>query len=181
MIITIFGSGSPAGEGILEAEELGRRIAISGHTVKNGGYAGTMKASARGASNVGGHVIGVCIEGHSIADEKKPNEFVKEVILVKSLHERVGELMNADVIVVLRGQVGTLAELFAAWADNAFLVAKNEKPKPIYVVGKENRKLVNFLVENDYVAKKYMSLISLVDSIDALPFLKPKTDGKVNK
>jgi len=50
-IVTIFGSSKPV-EGELpytQAYEIGRGLASGGWTICNGGYGGTMEASAKGA------------------------------------------------------------------------------------------------------------------------------------
>ena len=65
MNITVFGGAQPK-EGSAayeEARELGKLLAERGHAVLTGGYMGTMEAVSRGASEAGGHVIGVtCID-----------------------------------------------------------------------------------------------------------------------
>lgn len=61
MNLTVFG-GAQVKEGTAayeEARELGVLLAQNGHTVLTGGYMGTMEAVSRGASEAGGHVIGV--------------------------------------------------------------------------------------------------------------------------
>ena len=130
MIITVFGTGSPTEEEYKEAYKLGKMIATSGHIVKNGGYGGIMEASAKGCTENGGKAIGVCIKGHSIAYAKKPNDFLTEVIIKDNLTERLNELLNTDILVVMHGKIGTLEELFKAWVE---AVAKKEGI--IYLVG----------------------------------------------
>ena len=64
MNITVFGGAQPK-EGSAayeEARELGKLLAERGHAVLTGGYMGTMEAVSRGASEAGGHVIGVTCE-----------------------------------------------------------------------------------------------------------------------
>jgi len=168
MIITVFGTGSPTEEGYKEAYELGRKIASAGHILKNGGYAGIMKASAKGCTENGGKAIGVCIKGHSIATEGKPNEFLSEVIIKENLTQRVEELLKADCIIVLPGKIGTLEELFKAW-NEVYIAGGGE----MYLVGEKNKRLLNFLVENDFVNnEEYLHHIKQVDGINDLDFLK---------
>ena len=62
MIIRVFGGSFGASEEDIQlAYELGKRIGLKGHTLKNGGYNGTMEASAKGCREQGGKVIGVCV------------------------------------------------------------------------------------------------------------------------
>jgi uncharacterized protein (TIGR00725 family) len=65
MNITIFGGAQPQ-PGTTpydEAYRLGKMLAERGHAVLTGGYIGTMEAVSKGASEAGGHVVGVtCAE-----------------------------------------------------------------------------------------------------------------------
>ena len=167
MKITIFGTGSPTKEQYDEAYALGKKIAESGHVLTNGGYAGVMEASAKGATKNGGKAIGVCIKGHSIAYAKKPNDFLSEVIIKDNMGERLKELLKSDKIIVLPGKVGTLEDFFTAWVE-AFV----DKTNKIYLVGEKNKKLINFLIDNNFVNKdEHLPFIKIVNSIDELPFL----------
>ncbi|MCK4850323.1 MAG: hypothetical protein KAT11_03175, partial [Phycisphaerae bacterium] len=60
-IITVFGSYEPkTGSAEYEqAYQVGYELAKAGFVVANGGYAGTMEASAKGAKEAGGETIGV--------------------------------------------------------------------------------------------------------------------------
>ncbi len=80
MNITIFGGsqpkpGSPA---YAEAYELGKLLALAGHTVLTGGYMGTMEAVSRGANEAGGHVIGVTCADIEAWRGTRANAWVKE-------------------------------------------------------------------------------------------------------
>ena len=72
-IAAVFGAYAPLpGEADYElAREVGHAAAAAGWTVMNGGYAGVMEASARGAKEAGGRVIGVTVETFS----REPNRF----------------------------------------------------------------------------------------------------------
>ncbi|HEX9829152.1 MAG TPA: LOG family protein, partial [Bacteroidota bacterium] len=62
-IITIFGSSRPveSDEEYRLAFTLGKHLAQGGFTVCNGGFAGIMEASARGAKEAHGSTIGVTV------------------------------------------------------------------------------------------------------------------------
>lgn len=167
MIITVFGTGSPTKEEYEEGYALGKKIAEARHIVKNGGYAGIMEASAKGCTDNGGKAIGVCIKGHSIAYAKKPNDYLTEVIIKDTMTERLNELLRNDILIVMPGKIGTLEEFFKAWVE-AFANKKNK----IYLVGEKNKKLVNFLVNNNFVNKEeYFPFIEIVDNVNELSFL----------
>ena len=91
-IITVFGSARPV-EGDTfyeEARILGRELGTAGYVVCNGGYGGTMEASARGAKEAGGKTIGVVSEFFSI----EPNPWIDKRVVVKSLTDRLMELIS---------------------------------------------------------------------------------------
>lgn len=129
--VTIFGSAFPK-EGSEEynvAYELGKLLAQSGYTVCNGGYFGTMEASARGAREAGGKTIGVVTEVFGT----ETNKYIDEAIVTKSHVDRLLKLISiADAYIVLRGGTGTLVELATVWE---YLNKGVLHGKPLIVVG----------------------------------------------
>src|SRR5437763_16461998 len=115
-IVTVFGSSLPGPESAAyaDARRLGRLLAESGFGVANGGYAGLMEASARGAREAGGHTIGVtCTVWPQAA-----NPWIVEEVRANSFPERIMKLIHLGAAyVVLPGGTGTLAELALSW-DN---------------------------------------------------------------
>ena len=111
-VVTIFGSykPKPGDSPYQHAYELGRALGSVGLTVCNGGYAGVMEASARGAVEVGAGAIGVTcpFRGRS----PQPNRYITDHIATGSLTERLDQLIQrASGFVVLAGGTGTLVEL----------------------------------------------------------------------
>jgi uncharacterized protein (TIGR00730 family) len=135
MNITVFGGslpqpGSPAYQ---EAYELGSLIGKAGHTVLTGGYIGTMEAVSRGASEAGGHVVGVTCEEIEKWRAVKANAWVQEERRFNTLQERLNELVHAcDAAIALPGGPGTLTEIALTW--NLMIVASIPK-KPLILVG----------------------------------------------
>lgn len=118
MNVTIFGGSSPKeGEpAYLEAYALGRGLAQAGHTVLTGGYIGTMEAASRGASEAGGHVIGVTCDEIERFRPVGPNAWVKEERRYATLRERLMHLVEAgEAAFALPGGIGTLAEITMMW------------------------------------------------------------------
>ena len=114
-IVSIFGtSKAQPGDGTFElAVEVGAVLARAGFAIANGGYGGTMLASARGASEAGGEVIGVTC---SAFGRGKANEYVSREIVTGSLDERLETLIGlGEAYVVLPGSTGTLLELAKVW------------------------------------------------------------------
>ncbi|MGA7160326.1 MAG: LOG family protein [Bacteroidota bacterium] len=130
-IITVFGSSRPVeGEEFYEeARNLGRELATAGYVVCNGGYGGTMEASARGAKESGGKTIGVVSEFFSV----DPNRWIEKRVVVKSLTDRLMDLISlADGYVVLKGGTGTLLELASIWE---FMNKGVIEERPVIVLG----------------------------------------------
>ena len=114
--VAVFGSSEPVpGDPIYEAaRKVGELLARAGYRVATGGYGGVMEAASRGAREAGGGTIGVTC---SIFSDRRPNEFVDEIVPTDDLHERQRRLIEASSgFVVLPGKSGTLAELTLLWA-----------------------------------------------------------------
>ncbi len=113
--VAVFGGSRVARDSpqYAEAYRVGVLLAQAGFTVINGGYSGTMEASAKGAREAGGRVVGVT---STLFSENVLNEFVDEEIPTDDLYNRIRELiMRGDGYIVLRGGIGTLAELGIVW------------------------------------------------------------------
>ena len=113
-IITIFGSALPMEESeqYRLAYELGKALAGAGYRVATGGHSGVMEAASRGASEAGGHVIGVLAQ----TIPGKVNQWVERKILVDDWEARLQKLIQIGRgYVALNGGTGTLVELAVAW------------------------------------------------------------------
>ena len=159
MIVTLFGSSVATGAEAQEAYEMGRAIGAAGHVLKNGGYGGTMAASAKGCRDAGGHVIGVGIEGHRIDRTGAPNPFNSEVIVEPDAVARVAELLRCDLVVVLPGHVGTLNELFAAWVR----AIEGHLP-PVVLIGPKLSALLDYLRAQAFLKPEHAAFVRAVDS-----------------
>ncbi len=114
-IITVFGSYEPrAGSAQYEqAYEVGYELAKAGFVVANGGYAGTMEASAKGAKEAHGTTIGVSCRAFA---RSKVNDYIDREIETDNLQQRLDKLVElGSGYVVLPGGTGTLAELAYTW------------------------------------------------------------------
>ena len=136
MNISVFGGSQPK-EGdacYLEAFELGKLLALAGHTVLTGGYIGTMEAVSRGANEAGGHVIGVTCADIEAWRAVKPNVWVQEERRFATLQERLNELIQAcDAAIALPGGPGTLTEIALTW--NLMIIGALPE-KQLILVGK---------------------------------------------
>jgi uncharacterized protein (TIGR00730 family) len=153
--VSVFGTGrAKAGEpAYVLGEQVGRALAEAGFTIANGGYGGTMQAAAKGAASVGGRVIGVTCSAfkNSVA-----NEFVTREIVTGSLEERLRTLVELGRgYVVLPGGTGTLLELATVWElkNKGFL----GRGRPIVLVGRYWRPLVDLMVQDDPVCVRHVT------------------------
>jgi len=154
---TIFGSGrTKAGSAAFKlAEETGRIFAQTGFTVANGGYGGTMLASAKGAAEAGGETIGVTCRAFGGGS---PNEYISREIVADSLEERLNTLIElGQGYVVLGGGTGTLLELAMVWElkNKGFL---NER-KPVILLGGFWKPLVELIVGDDADSRDYVQQV----------------------
>ncbi len=169
-IIAVFGGSRPlpGSAEYQEAYAMGRLLAQEGFVVMNGGYAGTMEASARGAREHGGRTIGVLSgEFGGLA----PNLYLDETLQSVDLFARIREMqLRADAFLVLKGSMGTLAELALVWNLSKIDVKHR---KPIILVGVAWQNVLHAWSENLAVTDEEMELLQAVhDPKQAIERLK---------
>ena len=158
-IVTIFGSGDPreGSDDYILAEAVGAKLASLGYTIANGGYYGTMEASARGAKQAGGEVIGVsCSIWNS-----KPNSYIGRGIITTSYDERLETLIKiaSSGFVALPGGTGTLVELAMVWEAKSKGLWKNENEKPIVCMGSFWEPLIDMMYSQRPKSRGFVSLL----------------------
>lgn len=135
--VSIFGGYSAKPQSVTYelSYQIGRGLAEAGFEVLNGGYAGTMEASSRGAQEAGGVTIGVTCPSviHNANGPLKPNPFLDEIYTAPDLLARIDTMMRSGGgYVVLEGGTGTLCELAVVWE----FVSKGFVPRrPIALAG----------------------------------------------
>jgi len=143
--ISVFGSSRCSEQSDLyrTAYELGRGLGHAGFAIASGGYGGAMEAVSRGASESGGHVIGVV----SSALPGKTNRWVTETIVVPDWQERLHKLIAlGDGYVACCGGTGTLVELAVAWE----MMCKRVMPRrPLIALGAFWRPVVDLISTSD--------------------------------
>lgn len=175
MKITVFGGSAPKPEekAYLDALQLGGLLAKRGHAVMTGGYIGTMEAVSRGASEAGGHVIGVVCDEIEAWRDVRPNQWVEEEWRFPTLKERLNALIEGcNAAFALPGGVGTLTEISLMWNQ---LIIKVLPPAPLILIGNGWQTLFNqaFYTElGDYVAQNQRDLLQFAPDIQfAVDFL----------
>jgi len=108
MRVSVVGASAPSEAAVADAHEVGRLLAERGHTVVCGGLGGVMEAVCRGASDAGGHTIGI-LPGE---DRDAANEYVETTIATGLGHARNAlVVMNGDAVIAVDGAGGTLSEV----------------------------------------------------------------------
>ncbi len=169
-VIAVFGgsrvtSGSPEYD---EAYQTGRLLALAGFTLMNGGYGGTMEASARGARENGGRTLGV------ISNEFRgltPNAYLDDTVPSEDLFMRIREMnARADGFVVLKGSLGTLAELAIVWN----MAKLNSRPaRPIVLLGEDWKPVLQAWRDHLAVTDEELSFLHVVAApADAIAYLQ---------
>lgn len=141
---------------------VGRMLAEAGYAVSTGGYGGTMTAVSQGASEAGGHVIGVASTRIERFRGIDLNPWVQEVHRYESLADRLLHLVTKnDGMIVLPGGIGTISEMTLAWS---FLQVGEIEPRPMALLGEMWRDGVYALARPEYIPDAYLGLIYFTDS-----------------
>lgn len=167
-VVTVFGSADPvAGSKEWDvACHVGRVLGEAGYSIANGGYGGTMEASAMGASEAGGHVTGVTCNMW----KTPPNAYVDTVIDTESHDQRLHELVRLGEYgyIVLPGATGTLVELATVWELElkGFLPkARDGRERPVVCVGEFWSPLVDLMAMARESSRKTVSLCDTPEEI----------------
>jgi len=178
--ITIFGGskpipGSPAYK---DALQLGVMLATEGYAVQTGGYIGTMEAISRGASEAGGHVIGVTCDEIESWRPVAPNQWIKEQKRRSTLRDRLFVLIDeCDGAIALPGGIGTLAEIILTWSQ---LQIHPTDSRPLIVIGDGWVETINTFISNlnEYIPEGDQNRIIAVRDVDsALKALQKALDS----
>jgi len=173
-IVAVFGANYPQhGEASYEtALQVGLALGRLGYAVVNGGYGGTMEASARGAKQAGAKTIGVtCTLWRS-----SPNRFIDDVIVTDNLYHRVERLieLGSGGFVVLPGGTGTLVELAMAWE---LMCKKLAAARPLVLMGDFWRPLIGMMESARSGSSKFVSLATDSREIEKFFALKQPHNG----
>ena len=167
LIVAVFGASGPR-EGVPaydEARELGAILAESGYIVATGGYRGVMEAASRGASESGGHVIGVtCERIEELVPGLSANRWVAEEIRYRDLRVRLNHLVvETQAAIAMPGGIGTLSEIVLSWS---LLQTAEIPPKPMILVGQAWQQMVSVFLQHagDYVHERDRGLLRTVDT-----------------
>lgn len=166
--VTVFGASDPAPGSAAwdDARRAGRVLAECGFAIANGGYGGTMAASAMGAAEAGGTVTGVTCSIWT----SRPNDYNDRIIATETHGERLSELVRLGTAgyLVLPGATGTLVELATVWeyALKGFLPARPDGGvRPIVCFGAFWRPLVAMMAA---ARRDAADAVRLIDTAEEL-------------
>ena len=168
MNVTVFGGSQPkeGSQAYDEAAQLGRMLAERGHAVLTGGYIGTMEAVSRGASEAGGHVIGVtCLEIERWRNTRA-NRWVKEERQFETMRQRLDGLIDGcDAALALPGGPGTLTEIALMW--NLMIVEALPR-RPLILIGCGWQSVFDqaYSALSDYYVAKQRALLQFAPDVE---------------
>ncbi len=143
---------------------VGAALGTAGYTVMTGGYAGVMEAASKGASEAGGHVIGVTtgrieeFRGAGI----KPNQWVVDEIRHATLRERLMHLvLEANGYVCMPGGLGTLHELVTVWE---LMRVGDIQPCPLICYGQYWQTMLAQLYGSPFIKTASWDMLNFVET-----------------
>lgn len=108
MRVSVIGGSTVTDEEYRQARRVGELLGERGHEVVCGGFGGVMEAVCAGASEAGGHTIGILPN----EDRTTANAHVETTIVTGMGNARnVLVVMNGDAVIAVDGSTGTLSEL----------------------------------------------------------------------
>jgi hypothetical protein len=125
------------------AYEVGRLLAEKGYILINGGLGGVMEASAKGARDAGGFVIGVIPS----ASKRDANRYCNAVIVTNMGHARNMIIVHScDALVAVGGGYGTISEMAIALKEGKKVVAINPEIRlPRLIIANSARQAVEMI------------------------------------
>ncbi len=142
IVVGVMGSGEDGDAALLvQARELGAAIAEQGWVLLNGGHdAGVMDASAQGAAEAGGLVVGIIPE----ADLRDASPHLSIAIRTGMGSARNAiNVLSSDVVVAMRGSAGTLSEVALALNAGRTVVALDFDPGSGFQRWRDSGRLVD--------------------------------------
>lgn len=172
-LVCTFGAAwpTPADAPYAEGEALGAALARAGFNLINGGYGGTMEATAKGhrETAAAGGMTDLCSEGVIVPtlfkSGDKSNPFITKTTPTTSLMRRIEHMVeSAPYFVIMTGNLGTLTELAVAWTKATLAKGKGIAPPRIYAYREPWQKAVTGLIESLRINDDWASHVRYVDN-----------------
>ena len=127
-VVGVMGGGQVGPDVQAMAQRLGRLIAERGWVLLNGGRdAGVMAASARGAREAGGTVIGV-LPGSDAGDASQDLDYA--IVTGMGDARNVINVLSSDVVIACAGALGTLSEIVLALKQDKRVILLDREVSP---------------------------------------------------
>ncbi|KAK8799709.1 hypothetical protein WA158_006257 [Blastocystis sp. Blastoise] len=171
MKVTIFGASSCSEEEYNNAVSLGSKLAAEGYTIVNGGYCGTMEATAKGAKENGGNAIGIIVPTVLIHRDPEGNQYLTSNIKEKTLNDRINKLIEiGDAYIILPGSLGTLNEFLYVMTTIYISSDSNTQKKPVIAFSKPWKDIWNTSAKELNIPESVSKNIIFVDTVRSLIF-----------
>jgi hypothetical protein len=160
-VIVVFGSSRTIDghDDYEQARRLGSLLARSGYVTCTGGYKGLMEATSQGAVEERGVTLGLTL---SVFGDSEANRYVVHEIRNATLFDRLRKFVElADGFIVLKGGIGTLAEVFSIWN---LMQTRALGPRPFIFLGDFWPELIAHLREHMEIREKDMRLMDFVST-----------------
>lgn len=182
MLPQVFGASrpQPGSAPYVEAEAAGAAIASAGFELWNGGYMGTMEASAKGAKAAGGVSKGFLVPDLFPHRSSGGNEFLSDHVDSSSLLDRIGGMTEGvGYFLVLPGTVGTLTELCVAWNVATLGELGKYTPPRVFCYRKPWQGVLEPMVAGLGISDDHLKLITFVDdAAEAVALIKADWEAK---
>ena len=173
MRICVYGAASPLIDRIYieRVEELGRQLALRGHSLTfGGGGNGLMGAAARGVKSEGGYILGVTPKFFFDDTVEVIYTFCDELIKPDTMRERK-QIMedNADAFIVAPGGIGTYEEFFEILTSKQLCL--HNKPIAIFNVAgfyDDIQRALDSAIEKGFIKNTCRDIYLISDNIDEI-------------
>jgi len=142
----------------LICEELGKKLALKGWTIFNGGRDGIMESVSKAAIKEGGNVVGILPWDSKI---EGANDYLTVPIYTGLDFQMRSFIMikNLDVVVSIGGAVGTAIEIFGSYANRIPVIL-------LEGTGGWTDKLASILKNRDYIDERMLAPIFKAKNVD---------------
>jgi uncharacterized protein (TIGR00730 family) len=169
MRICVYGAASPTidQEYIDTVEQMGKEMALRGHSlVFGGGGNGLMGAAARGVKEGGGHILGVIPKFFGEENVEVIYNYCDELITPDTMRQRK-QIMedNADGFIIVPGGIGTFEEFFEILTSKQ--LCRHNKPIAIYNVKGYYNELYNVMesaIQKNFIRPTCRELYLITDN-----------------
>ena len=173
MKLCVFGAASPTidQEYIDTVENMGRQMALRGHSlVFGGGGNGLMGAAARGVHAEGGYILGVIPKFFEEDNVEAIFESCNELIMPDTMRQRK-QIMedNADAFIIVPGGIGTFEEFFEILTSKQ--LCRHNKPIAIYnIMGyyDDLQTVMEHAIKKNFIRKNCRELYAITDDLNKI-------------